>query len=176
VLSGEGLAEAIKVIGGGRVTDDFIVTAGVKAALVARLQNLHRMYVWGFGDSPLDLEMLSKADHAIVVVGDEKTRSRTMDLDLFGVIRDGGLRARQVVLPSNSSPRLNTNMLSLISIVDQEFVNSILRHCSRQAGVQVHHATDQNGKKLLMTPMRDANIGDPALRGDSSPCRTLSSH
>ncbi|RDL36241.1 uncharacterized protein BP5553_06853 [Venustampulla echinocandica] len=164
VLEREGLSKAIKVIGGGRVADGFIVTAGVKAALVARLQNLHQVYVWAFGDSPLDLEMLSKADQAIVVVGDEKTRSRTMDLDLFNVIRDGGLRARQVVLPSDSLPRLNTDMLPLVSIVDLELVDTILRHRSRQAGIQVHHATDQNGTKLLMTPMRDANVGGPALR------------
>ena len=111
VLEREGLSKAVKVIGGGRIADGFIVTAGVKAALVNRLQDLHQVYVWAFGDSLLDLEMLSKADQAIVVVGDEKTRSRTMDLELFNVIRDGGLQARQAVLPSNSLPRLNTDML-----------------------------------------------------------------
>ena len=164
VLEREGLSKAVKVIGGGRIADGFVVTAGLKAALVARLQNLHQMYVWAFGDSVLDLEMLSTADQAIVVVGDEKTRSRTMDLGLFNVIRDGGLQARQVVLPSDSMPRLNTNMLPLISVADPDFVDSILRHRSRQAGIQVHHATDQNGTKLLMTPMRDANVCGPALR------------
>ncbi|KAM0126309.1 hypothetical protein ACHAO1_010121 [Botrytis cinerea] len=164
VLEREGLSKAIKVIGGGRIADGFVVTAGVKAALVSRLQNRHQMFVWAFGESLLDLEMLSTADQAIVVVGDEKTRSRTMDLELFNVIRDGGLQARQVVLPCTSMPRLNTNMLPLVSMMDPEFVDSILRHRSRRAGIQVHHATDQNGTKLLMTPMRDANFGGPALR------------
>ena len=79
VLEREGLSKAVKVIGGGRIADGFVVTAGLKAALVARLQHHHQMYVWAFGDSVLDLEMLSAADQAIVIVGDEKTRSRTMD-------------------------------------------------------------------------------------------------
>ncbi|PQE33783.1 uracil phosphoribosyltransferase protein [Rutstroemia sp. NJR-2017a WRK4] len=164
VLEREGLSKTVKVIGGGRISDRFVVTAAVKAALVARLQDVYRMYVWAFGDSPLDLEMLRKADQAIVVVGDEKTRSGTMELDLFNVIRDGGLRARQVVLPSDSLPRLDTKMLPLICLTDQEFVDSITRRRSRQAGIHVHHATNRNGTKLLMTPMRDANNNGPVLR------------
>ncbi|CZT52256.1 related to 2-3-cyclic-nucleotide 3-phosphodiesterase [Rhynchosporium secalis] len=164
VLEREGLSKAVKVIGGGRIADGFVVTARLKAALVARLQSHHQKYVWAFGDSLLDLEMLSTADQAIVVVGDEKTRSRTMDLGLFNVIRDGGLQARQVVLPSDATPRLDTNMLPLVSLVDPDFVHSILRHRSRQAGIQVHHATEQEGTKLLMTPMRDATFSGPALR------------
>ncbi|PQE30844.1 uracil phosphoribosyltransferase protein [Rutstroemia sp. NJR-2017a WRK4] len=164
VLEREGLSKTVKVIGGGRIADRFVVTAAVKAALVTRLQDVYQMYVWAFGDSPLDLEMLSKADQAIVVVGDEKTRSGTMELVLFNVIRDGGLRARQVVLPSDSLPRLDTNMLPLICLTDQEFVDSIIRRRSRQAGIHVHHATNRNGTKLLMTPMRDAHNDGPVLR------------
>lgn len=67
VLEREGLSKNMKVIGGGRIADGFIVTAAVKAALVARLRDVHQTYVWAFGDSLLDLEMLSKADQAIVV-------------------------------------------------------------------------------------------------------------
>ncbi|KAI9746656.1 MAG: hypothetical protein M1818_000370 [Claussenomyces sp. TS43310] len=164
VLEKEGLYDRIKVIGGGRIADGFVVTAAVKANLVARLQNVHRVYVWAFGDSPLDLEMLSKADQAIVVVGDEQTRSKTMEVDLFNLIRDGSLRARQVVLPSDSLPRLNTNALPLVQLTDQYFVESILRHRHRQGDVHIHHATNRNGTKLLMTSMRNAKIGGPALR------------
>ncbi|KAH8589268.1 uracil phosphoribosyltransferase-domain-containing protein [Bisporella sp. PMI_857] len=164
VLEKEGLSETVKVIGGGRIADSFVVTAAVKEALVRRLQVNHRLYVWAFGDSPLDLDMLCRADQAIVVVGDEKTRSKTMDLDLFNVIRDGGLRARQVVLPSNSPPRQDTNMLPLIRLTDQEFVDAIFRRRSPQAGIQVQHATYRSAAKILMTPMRNANIAGPALR------------
>ncbi len=80
VLEREGLSKTVKVIGGGRIADGFVVTAAVKAALVARVRDVHQMYVWVFGDSLLDLEMLSKADQAIVVVGEEQTRSKTMDV------------------------------------------------------------------------------------------------
>ncbi len=71
VLEREGLSKMVKVIGGGRITDGFVVTAAVKAAIVARLRDTHHMYVWAFGDSVLDLPMLSKANQAIVVVGEE---------------------------------------------------------------------------------------------------------
>ncbi|XMA20293.1 hypothetical protein WAI453_013084 [Rhynchosporium graminicola] len=131
VLEREGLSKVVEVIGGGRIADGFVVTARLKALLVSRLQKYHQKYVWAFGDSLLDLEMLGTADQAIVVVGDEKTRSRTMDLGLFNVIRDGGLQARQVVLPSDAMPRLDTNMLPLISMADPDFVYSMLRYRSR---------------------------------------------
>ena len=122
------------------------------------------MYVWAFGDSPLDLEMLSKADQAIVVVGQEQTKSKTIDLDLFNLIYNSGLRTRQVVLPSNTSPRLDTKMLPLIQLTSDEFVSSIF-HCRRHdAGIQVLHATHRNAAKLLMTPMRDATNTGPLLR------------
>jgi len=164
VLEREGLSDKVKVIGGGRIADGYIVTAAVKAALVVRLQSIHHLYVWAFGDSPLDLGMLSNADQGIVIVGDEETRSKTMELDLFNIIRDGGLRARQVLLPSSSNPRLDTNSLPLVRLTDKEFIDSVLQHRTGQAGIQLHHATNRKSTKLLMTSMRDAKIGGPVLR------------
>ena len=164
VLKREGLSKTVEVIGGGRIADGFVVTAAVKAALVARLRDVHQKYVWAFGDSLLDLEMLSKADQAIVVVGEEQTRSKTMDAALMNAIDNDGLRARQAVLPSNASPRLNTIKLPLIQLTEHEFVDSVLCRRSRHAGIQVLHATDRNSTKLLMTPTRDANVAGPALR------------
>ena len=164
VLEREGLSETVKVIGGGRIADGFIVTADVKAALIARLRDTHQMYVWAFGDSLLDLKMLSKADQAIVVVGEEQTRSKTMDAALMHAIDVDGLRARQAVLPSNASPRLDTTKLPLIQLTEPEFVDSVLCRRSRHAGIQVLHATDKNAAKLLMTPTRDATVAGPVLR------------
>ncbi|RPA92079.1 hypothetical protein L873DRAFT_1711496 [Choiromyces venosus 120613-1] len=163
VLEREGLSKTVKVIGGGRVADGFVVTAAVKAAMVARLKDIHHMYVWAFGDSVLDLPMLSKADQAIVVVGEEQTRSKTMDAALLNAIDNDGLRARQALLPSNAPPRLDTTKLPLIQLTDPEFIDSIIRRRSRHP-LQVLHATDRNAAKLLMTPMRDATIAGPALR------------
>lgn len=164
VLEREGLSNHVKVIGGGCIADGFIVTAAVKAALVARLQIAHQMYVWAFADSPLDLEMLSRADQAVVVVGEEKTRSKTMEVDLFNVIYDGGLRASQVLLPSHVSPRLDTKMLPLVQLTSHEFFNSVLQLHRQHAGIQVLHATDRKAAKLLMTPMRNATNAGPVLR------------
>lgn len=164
VLEREGLSKKVKVIGGGRIADGFIVTAAVKAALVTRLRESHQMYVWAFGDSPLDLEMLSKADQGIVVVGEEQTRSKTMDAALANAIDTDGLRVRQVVLPSNASPRLDLMKLPLVQFTKHEFVDSVLCRRSQHVTIQVLHSTDKNAAKLLMTPMRDANIAGPALR------------
>jgi len=164
VLEREGLSKTVKVIGGGRIADGFIVTAAVKAALVTRLRDVHNMYVWAFGDSPLDLEMLSKADQAIVVVGEEQTRSKSMDAALMTAIDNDGLQARQAVLPSNASPRLDTTRLPLAQLTEHEFVHSVLCRRSQHAGIQVLHATDRNAAKLLMTPMRDAKVAGPVLR------------
>lgn len=165
VLEREGLSETVKVIGGGRIADGFVVTAAVKAALVARLQDKHQLYVWAFGDSPLDLPMLGKAEEAIVVVGEERTRSKTMDMALMNAIDNNGLRARQAVLPHHASPRLDTTRLPLVQLIGQEFVDSILCRRSQHASVQVLHATEKSAAKLLMTPMRDANVAGPSLRG-----------
>ncbi|TAQ88885.1 hypothetical protein B7494_g2812 [Chlorociboria aeruginascens] len=164
VLEREGLSKVVKVIGGGRIADGFVITAAVKAALVSRLRDAHKMYVWAFGDSPLDLEMLSKADQAIVVVGKEQTRSKIMDVDLMNAIEIDGLQARQVVLPSNAPPRLDTTKLPLIQLTESGFVDSVLCRRSRYASIQILHATNSSAAKLLMTPMRDAKAAGPALR------------
>lgn len=87
-----------------------------------------------------------------------------MDAALTNALNYQRLRARQVVLPSNASPRLNTARLPLVQFSDTKFINSILRHHNRQTGLQVYHATDERVMKLLMTPMRDATVAGPALR------------
>jgi hypothetical protein len=103
----------VKVIGGGRISDGFVVTPAVKAKIVSRLRKVYHMYVWAFGDSPLDLPMLRKADQAIVVVIAEKDRSKTMDAALLRAIDYDGLSAQQALLPNNVSPRLDITRLPL---------------------------------------------------------------
>ena len=164
VLDREGLSEKVKVIGGGRIADGFVVSAAVKAALVARLQETHGICVWAFGDSPLDLDMLRKADEAIVVVGKKQTRSKTMDAALKKAIDDNGLRAHQAVLPSNASPRLDTTKLPIIKLTDPEFVKSLLCDRYTHGDLQVFCAAERNAAKLLATRMRDAAVAGPDLR------------
>ena len=163
ILAREGLSERVKVIGGGRIADRFIVTASVKATLVSRLRDVHHMYVSAFGDSTLDLGMLREAHEAVVVVGEENTRSATMEKDLLHAIDNDGLRASQVLLPPHASPRLDINTLPQVRLTDKEFMESIL-HRRKPASLRIVHATDRSAAKLLMTPMRDATVAGPALR------------
>lgn len=164
VLERERLSQTVKVIGGSRISDGFVVTAEVKAALVTRLQENHQLYIWAFGDSPLDLPMLSRADQAIVVVGEEQARSKTMDAALTIAIDNEGFRARQTTLPSSSTPRLNTTKLPLVQITEQGFLDSVFCRRGRPAPLQVLHATKKSAAKLLMTSMRDSRLTGPALR------------
>ena len=57
----------IKDIGGGRLAD-VVVDAGVKAAVLSCLWREHHIFVTTLGDSPHDLDMLSKANQAIVLL------------------------------------------------------------------------------------------------------------
>ncbi|EEU34817.1 uncharacterized protein NECHADRAFT_98111 [Fusarium vanettenii 77-13-4] len=161
VLQRYGLSKTVGVIGGGRISDGFVVTAAVKAAIVSQLRNDTRRYVWAFGDSPLDLPMLKGADQAIVVVGDKRTRSSSMDEALYKAIHVENFRARQVLLPSQSPPRLNEEKLPLVRLDDEKFVESIVCH---RRPVKILHATDKAAAKLLTSPTRDASVAGPALR------------
>ena len=135
MLERECRAKMVTVIGGGRIADGFVVTAAVKAALVARLRDAHQVHVWAFGDSVLDLDILSKAHQAIIIVGEEQTRSKTMDAALMNAINNGGLQACEVVLSSNASPRLDTMRLPLIDLTEHKFVDSILCRRSQHANL-----------------------------------------
>ncbi|KAK4118545.1 hypothetical protein N657DRAFT_659553 [Parathielavia appendiculata] len=54
----------------------------------------------------------SHISDAIVVVGQEHCRSKTMDTKVLDVIENGGLRARQVLLPTDATPRLRHHYTS----------------------------------------------------------------
>ena len=91
ILSRRGFS-AVSVVGAGRL-DDVVVDGKVKAAMVQLLRQTYGVRVTAFGDSPLDLQMLGRADRAVIVVGDERNRSRRMDLELGLAIYDGMLKA-----------------------------------------------------------------------------------
>ncbi|KAK3303901.1 uracil phosphoribosyltransferase-domain-containing protein [Chaetomium strumarium] len=161
-LARAGLSDTVQVIGGGRLSDGFVVTAEVKAALVVRLREEYASYVWVFGDSPLDLPMMQEAHQAVVVVGKEQTRSKTMEERLQHAIMVDGLRARQALLPPTAPPRLDTARLPVVRIADDEFLAAVVR--PRSTNDRILHATARSAAKLLMTPTRDASIAGPALR------------
>ncbi|TKA82951.1 hypothetical protein B0A55_01327 [Friedmanniomyces simplex] len=134
---------SVPVIGNGRLSNGYIVTPEVKADLVARLKHHHGLRVIAFGDSPIDLPMWKRADQAIVVVGDEKKRSKRMEQDLSVVPRLVGL----IEQPPEIVPWRS------------DFIDSIIKR-----RLPIFHATDRKGAKLLQTPMRDASVSGPALR------------
>ncbi|KAF5256718.1 hypothetical protein FOXYS1_12785, partial [Fusarium oxysporum] len=164
ILEHHGLSDSVKVIGGGRFSDGYFVTPGVKAAVVSHLRDVHDLNVWAFGDSPLDIPMLWEADQAVVVVGDEKKRSTTMDAALATAIQDGHLRARQVLLPSTSSPRLDNNSLPVVSFDDGDFVKSIVDPRPELRPLKKYDATNKAASNILMSPMRSAAVSGPMLR------------
>ncbi|KAJ7621753.1 uracil phosphoribosyltransferase [Mycena polygramma] len=160
ILERAGLLQTVRVIGGGRVSDQLVVTARVKRDLVSRLRDVHGIYTCAFGDSRLDIPMLKEAEKAVVVVGEEHTRSRSMETALLDSIANDGLEATQWLFPSDSTPRLDIDVLPLF-----EFRSNSIDTIIRLFGLRrVLHATEENAAKLLMTPMRDARISGPALQ------------
>ncbi|KAK3669802.1 hypothetical protein LTR78_010319 [Recurvomyces mirabilis] len=156
VLVRHGLRSNVSVVGGGRMSDGYVITPLSKRNAVQHLQLRHQMRVWAVGDSPLDLPMLQAADRAIVVVTAEEVRSRTMESALQTAIDHEGLVALQLLLPAHVRPRLSTDRLPL--------VDDIYRTIMSDTHLQFHHFTETAGAKLLMTPMRDAQISGVTLR------------
>jgi uracil phosphoribosyltransferase/phosphoserine phosphatase len=146
----------VQVIGGGRISDGYVVTGEIKGHVVDKLQE-KKLRVLAFGDGPLDIGMLTKADQAYVVVGEESGRSTTMDAALEKAIASG-LRARQIILPTTAEPRLNLERLRRYDLND----SSIHVLCKRPG--KFIHATDKNARKLLQTPTRDKKNAGHDLR------------
>ncbi|KAK6955502.1 hypothetical protein Daesc_003142 [Daldinia eschscholtzii] len=165
ILRKAGLSKTVKVIGGGRIADGLVVTPEVKASLVTYLRSTYGLYIWAFGDSPLDLPMLIQAHKAVVIVGKEEERSKSMDAALRDAI-DNGFQAHQVLLPGTVSPRLDTKKLPLLDLRDPEFLVAIFSAHVNEDSHRLHliHANDTPSARLLMTPMRNAAIAGHELR------------
>ncbi|RMZ77001.1 hypothetical protein DV738_g4579, partial [Chaetothyriales sp. CBS 135597] len=164
ILENAHLADKVKVIGGGRISDGIVVDPVVKAHLVDQMQIRYLLSVTALGDSILDLPMLSQADKAIVVVGNEQSRSKSMDEALAHRIKNRGLRAYQTLLGSNATPRLDYRRLPLVHLSDPLFVDFIFSRRRIWYDNVPIILTDTKAAKLLMTPMRDAMNSGPSLR------------
>ncbi|KAJ5110331.1 hypothetical protein NUU61_001588 [Penicillium alfredii] len=164
VLQNENLSELAQVFGGGRIENGLIITPSLKKDLVLRLRQTYNAYTWSFGDSPVDLEMMQEADEAIVVTGEQTTRSKSMDKKLEDRIGINGFQPRQVTLPHHASPRIITKPLPLADLTDPKFIQSIFTRHNRYRRIDISHATEKATAKVLMTPMRDSTISGPRLR------------
>ncbi|KUI63674.1 Shikimate kinase [Cytospora mali] len=163
VLRHINLHNDVKVIGGGRIADGFVVTPDVKAAIVTRLREQYGVQVFAFGDSEVDIPMLKAADEAFIVSGELNTRSKSMDRVLPAAIQDG-LRARQLLLPACAPPRLDETRLPVVRLDDVSIDTPLGRAVKQPSRSRFMHATGTAAAKLLMTPMRDANVAGVALR------------
>lgn len=155
VLKREGFQ--VPIIGGGRISDDYVVTPETKGNLARRLREDHGLHVCAFGDSLVDMEMLKEADQAFVVVG--SNRSGSMDTPLQKAIDGEGLRPRQMLLSSNSTPRLNTDKLPII-----EFDDNLIDRLIKPRSLQIYDASKKRVSKLLATNTRAKSVQGPQLR------------
>ena len=158
VLKNNGLSD-IKVIGGGRLANGHVVTGPIKGHIVERLHR-HLLRVIAFGDGPLDIAMFKQADRSYVVVGEEATRSRSMEKILAEVINKD-MNIRQILLPSSVTPRLDQIRLPKVDLDDRELSAIFGRTFISKRFV---HATNKTAAKLLMTPMRNAANSGHDLR------------
>jgi uracil phosphoribosyltransferase/phosphoserine phosphatase/adenylate kinase len=145
----------VQVIGNGRRGDGYVVTDAVKGHIVDQLKQ-RSLRVVAFGDSPLDVEMLRKADDAYVVVGTKQSRSVSMESKLLELVQSG-CSLRQILLPPTVvEPCLTGDQVPIVKL-DDATLNSIFRR-------SFVHATSKASAKLLMTPTRDASNSGHDLR------------
>ncbi|KAI7481122.1 hypothetical protein KC351_g6562 [Hortaea werneckii] len=162
ILKREGLGDKVKVIGGCRLSDKYVVTPTVKGAAVKRLQSAHDATVWASGDSEIDLPMLKNADHAFVVAGLGAKQQRAMWKALQRAIDVDGLEARQLLFPETATPWLNTCMLRTITL--EQVRNSIF------GTLELIEATDTPSALVLQTPMRNSALSGNQLRQAHERC------
>jgi uracil phosphoribosyltransferase/adenylate kinase len=161
VLDKEKLSSTVAIIGGGRLSDGLVMTPKLKEKLVMHIRSTYNASVWAFGDSPLDLGMLTAANQAVVITGERATRSTSMDDALAKAIKKGGFHPRQVLLPRHAPPRLDSSKLPVIQLSDHLILNPMF---TRRNQLHVVDGTHRSAAKLLMTPMRNASMSGPALR------------
>lgn len=158
VLKIHGLSKAMTVIGGGRLKDRIGVTPEVKQRIVQFLQTEQDAIAWAFGDSQLDLPMLKQADQAVVVVCDEKKRSKSMDEELTLAITEQGLYARQMLVPPTVSPRLDGSLLPVVHPADISFEVPLSQN------LQIIHANNRPACKMLAAPTRSRDVAGLELQ------------
>ena len=163
VLARAGISD-VEVIGGNTFDNGYVINAAVKGKMVDRLRQHYHTNVMAFGDSPLDMDMLTKANTGVVVVGKEDTRSNSMDLALQKAIEKGGCNLYQALIPRDVPRRLDEPALPVVDITKPEFLDVHLSSPMTPSKLDVHLPKSENAAKLLATPMRDSAVSGPALR------------
>ena len=156
VLAHLNLSATIPIIGNGLLSNRYVVTPKTKADIVTRLRYHYKLHVCAVGDSEVDLPMLKKAHQALVVVGPESSRSKSFDAKLQNAIDNEGLRARQVLLPPDSIPRLDVSKLPTVELNEAFFTTLITQ--DRSLKIYNASANDNPAAKLLASSTRNINV------------------
>lgn len=156
VIANLNLGNTVPIIGNGLLSNGYVVTPKAKADIVARLKHHHKLHVCAIGDSEVNLPMLKKAHRALIVVGPESSRSKSFDAKLQNAIDNEGLRARQVLLPPDSTPRLDSKILPTIDL-DEAFFTTLV---TQNRSLKLFNASenDKPAAKLLASSTRNANV------------------
>lgn len=168
VMEKQDLGRHVRVIGNGDICEKHIITAKSREAVVNRLRGPpYNLHVVAFGDSPLDLPMLQAADEGVIVVGEELSRSKSMEDALSIAIEQLNTNGSphnlcQALIPHNVAPRLDNAQLPVVDLSDP--TNPFNQSLFGSLPSSLLHASNRPSAKLLMTPTRDANISGPALR------------
>jgi uracil phosphoribosyltransferase/adenylate kinase/soluble P-type ATPase len=144
----------ITVIGRNEFIDGYVVTPETKANLVTKLRDDHNMYVCAIGDSHVDVEMLTRGDVSFLIVGPEDGRSTSVEPELSKAIKENGLRARQILFPPESTPRLSDEEMPKAEFDAASFVKKL----EDAHGLNFVHATGKPAAQLLATDSRNINI------------------
>lgn len=154
VLERELPGSNIVVIGSNSTRNGYVVTPETKANLVTILQDNHGIHVCAIGDSLVDVGMLTKADRSFVVVGPEHGRSKSVESTLIKAFKENGHRARQILFPPDSAPRLTEKELPKANFDAASF----LAELEKPHGLKFVHATNKTAAKLLAADSRNVDI------------------
>jgi uracil phosphoribosyltransferase/phosphoserine phosphatase len=160
VLAALNLSATVPIIGNGLLSNGYVVTPKTKADIVNRLKHHHKLHVCAIGDSEVDLPMLKEAHQALIAVGPESSRSKSFDAKLQNAIENEGLRARQVLLPPDSTPRLDIKILPPVSL-DEAFFTALTK---QEYPLKIFDASSKPAAKLLASSTRNANVHGLALQ------------
>ncbi|KAJ5179343.1 hypothetical protein N7492_002553 [Penicillium capsulatum] len=109
VLKREGLADNVGLVGGGFLEDGIVMTSELRGALVRHLRETHHARVRAFGDSLQNLEMLSQADEALIIIGTQQKRAGAVNKEFQQAL--ARMNHRKVIVPSYDQNQFDENQV-----------------------------------------------------------------
>ncbi len=104
---------------------------------------------------------MQEGDEAVVVTGDQITRSKSMDGMLKGLIRRNGFQPSQVTLPHQAPHRVITEPLLVTDLTDPMLIQSIFVRRNRHRCFDLSYASEKDAAKILVDSV--INTGNTIL-------------